>query len=334
MNNQPLVSICIPNYNNEKTISETLDSLVNQTYKNIIIKIFDNASTDNSMKILKEYEAKYTHIKVFQNETNIGGEGNFTKCFENAEGKYTAVFHSDDIYFPNIIEEEVKFLENNNCSAVATHSIFIDENGKQIGEHFIPTEIKDIDNLVFDFNHLFKISLKYGNIITCPSVMARTDVILEKIKYWDFENFKTSADFDVWLRLSKERGIGFINKPLIKYRMSNNSYSYTHNRLALDLFDMFLVFEYYLKDKNIQQNLDEKDVLNYIYQYNKCLLSININRYLINSQKEFLSYKKFKKINNFKELILFVSIELFNIIKYIPLTKKIKNIILEYKVRI
>ena len=40
MNNQPLVCICIPNYNNEKTISETLDSLVNQTYKNIIIKIF------------------------------------------------------------------------------------------------------------------------------------------------------------------------------------------------------------------------------------------------------------------------------------------------------
>jgi glycosyltransferase involved in cell wall biosynthesis len=120
------VCICIPNYNNEKTIEETIESILKQTYKNIIVKIFDNASTDKSIKILKKYEKKHPYIKVFQNETNIGGEANFTKCIQNAEGKYTAVFHADDCYMPNMIEEQVAFLEEyTDCSAVATHSYIV-----------------------------------------------------------------------------------------------------------------------------------------------------------------------------------------------------------------
>lgn len=62
---QPLVCICIPNYNNEKTIAETLDSLLNQTYKNIIIKVFDNASIDKSRQIIEMYASRYPNIHVF-----------------------------------------------------------------------------------------------------------------------------------------------------------------------------------------------------------------------------------------------------------------------------
>lgn len=104
-----LVSINIPIYNNEKTIAETLDSLLNQTYSNISIKIFDNCSTDNSMAILSDYAKQYDNIEVIQNETNIGGEANFTKCLQNGEGAYTAVFHADDVYCPTIVEEQVHF---------------------------------------------------------------------------------------------------------------------------------------------------------------------------------------------------------------------------------
>ncbi len=251
MNNQPLVCICIPNYNNEKTISETLDSLVNQTYKNIIIKIFDNASTDNSMKILKEYEAKYTHIKVFQNETNIGGEGNFNKCIQNLEGEYGALYHSDDVYEPTIVEEQVKFLlENKECVAVSTDMNLIDENSKRLYKvpmkaFFENKEFIIIDNQI----KMLKKVLEIGNFIVCPSVMMKTEIYKNNIKKYDVENFKTAADFELWFRVLEFGKFGTILKPLINYRQSSNSYSF-RTRLDTKKSDGNYVVDYYYNKFN------------------------------------------------------------------------------------
>mgnify|MGYP003978450967 FL=1 len=85
MINQPLVSICIPHFNNKNTISQTLDSLLSQTYQNIVIKVFDNVSDDGSWEIVKEYAEKYSNIRAFQNSENIGGEANFTECIQGLE---------------------------------------------------------------------------------------------------------------------------------------------------------------------------------------------------------------------------------------------------------
>ncbi len=262
---QPLVCICIPNYNNETTISETLDSILNQTYKNIIIKIFDNASTDGSMKILREYEAKYPHIKVFQNETNIGGEANFTRCIENMEGEYSAVYHADDLYSPTMIQEQVEFLQaQQECSAVATHALTIDHKSHIMGARFLPNELCNTDEYIFENQYeLFHMILKYGNIITCPSVMARTDIYKNNIRQWNGSDFKTSADLDVWLRLASFGKFGFITKPLMSYRVSEASYSYNLARIGTDEHDMFLVLKYYLVKPEIQSSLTQEDNDNY-----------------------------------------------------------------------
>ena len=332
MNTQPLVCVCIPNYNNEATISKTLDSIVNQTYKNIIIKIFDNVSTDCSLEILKKYELNYSNIQVFQNETNIGGEANFTKCFDYAEGEYLAVFHSDDVYHPEIISKQVQFLEAyKQCSAVATHAHFIDENNVLIGEHYIPYELREKNESQLTFQDFFKISLRDGNFITCPSVMSRTKIIQEKIKFWDFDNYKTSADFDVWLRLAREGKFGFINEPLIKYRQSVHSYSYTNNRVSTKVFDMFLVFEKYLSDPEIKDLISDADQANYIFQYNKSVLSVNINRYLVD-EKEFFPYKKKRIVFQRKYILYFILKNIFEVIKLIKFPKRLKKYILNVKV--
>jgi glycosyltransferase involved in cell wall biosynthesis len=246
LNNEPLVCICIPNYNNENIISETLDSIVNQTYKNIIIKIFDNASTDGSVDILKEYEKNYPNIQVFQNDTNIGGEGNFTKCIENMEGEYSAIYHSDDVYMPTIVEEEVNALENNDISAVFSNAYQINSNSEHIGKEFYPSEFKNKDFLTLDFNKLFNLTLKYGNFLTCPSCMAKTNIYTNIIKEWNSKSFKTSADLDVWLRFSQHKEIGVINKYLMNYRLSDSSYSYKNAKLRIEKHDMFLVLDYYI----------------------------------------------------------------------------------------
>lgn len=246
MNNQLLVCICIPNYNNEKTIAQTLDSLLNQTYQNMIIKIFDNASTDDSMKILREYEAKYPHIQVFQNETNIGGEANFTKCIENMEGEYSAIYHADDLYHSTMLEIQIKYLIQHEISAVFVRANLIDENSKLIGEQYFPDELKDKVYHQFDFEQLFSLILKYDNFLITPSVMAKTDIYKNQIQSWNGDKFKTSADLDVWLRFSEIKDIGLITDKLISYRMSTASFSFRTKFNRFVTRDMFLVIDYYL----------------------------------------------------------------------------------------
>ena len=271
---QILVSICIPHYNNKATIAETLNSLLDQTYKNIIIKIFDNASTDGSIEILKNYEKNFKNIQVYQNKTNIGGEANFTKCIQHLEGDYGAIYHADDLYSPTMVEEQIRFLQSHpECSAVATHGYLIDENSNIIGFRPIPDKyLVNKDNIIDGKIDLLKEVLKYGSFITCPSVMGKVDIYKNKVKSWNGEDFKTAADLDVWFRFAEFGKFGLISKPLIKYRESTSSYSYRDMRTRIGENNMFLVLDFYMnKYKN---KLNKKDVARYKF----LLFKDNVNR--------------------------------------------------------
>ena len=245
-NNMPLVCICIPNYNSEKTILQTLNSLINQTYQNIIIKIFDNASTDDSVKILMQYAKRYPNIFLFQNTTNIGAEANFTKCIENMEGKYSTIYHSDDIYLPTIVEEEVKALEKNNISAVFTRKKILGQYDNIEVDKTFPQELCVESLYTFSFKQIFGLILKYENFLTTPSVMAKTSVYKDKIKAWDASKFNTASDLDVWLRLSEIQNIGIISKELIHYRATPASFSYRRRFNHFEVSDFLKVIEFYL----------------------------------------------------------------------------------------
>ncbi|KIM09154.1 MAG: hypothetical protein KU28_00490 [Sulfurovum sp. PC08-66] len=281
MKTNPLVCICVPNYNNEKTLSQTLDSLVNQTYPNIIIKVFDNASTDGSIEILRAYEAKYPYLHVIQNETNIGGEANFTKCIENMEGDYSAVYHSDDLYLPQMVESQVDFLENHlDCVAVSTHAQTIDGNSTLTGERYLPDEYTHQKFKIFDDEiALLKTTLKHGNIITCPSVMARCDVYKNKIAFWNGKEYLTSADLDVWLRLASYGKFAFLTTALMQYRVSESSYSYNLARIRVDRGDIFLVLDAYID--RYKNALEKSDFVHYKFQKFKDNLSVMLNRMIL-----------------------------------------------------
>lgn len=305
----PLVCVCIPNYNNEKTINKTLDSLINQTYKNIRIKIFDNASTDNSIEILKKYEKEYENIQIFQNKINIGGEANFTKCIQNLEGEFGAIFHADDLYTPTMVEEQVQFLiKYSECSAVSTYGFIIDENSNIISKRPIPNEFLEEKHYVIGNQlNLLKKIFENGNFITCPSVLARTDIYKNKIIEWKGEQFKTSADLDVWLRLAEFGKFGYISNPLIYYRESTASYSFNDRRARLDENNMFLVLEYYLN--RYKDRLDNKDLNNLKFLYFKDNINRTINQIIKNNRNQKLDINcfdfkiislAFKNKDNFK----------------------------------
>ena len=266
------VTLCIPLYNAETTIGRTLESLVNQDYPLYKIKIFDNVSTDSSRDICRDVAKKYSFIELHVNETNIGAEANFTKCIMEAEGDYCALVHSDDIYESDFVSRSLDVLENNpDCVATICGAYEIDSNEFIIGKRFIPKEISKHEISFLTRQDLLVLIYKYANFITCPSVFVRSSVYVEKIKVWNGQNYKTSADLDVWLRLSEFGKIASIRNPLMKYRVADASYSYRIAKKRTTKHDVFLVLDQY-------QNVSNISDYNFLALKDQAIRSLNMIR--------------------------------------------------------
>ena len=244
----PLVCVCVPTYNSGRTLPGTLDSIINQTYRNLKVFIVDNASTDNTLGISRAYAGKDSRIEIIRHAVNVGGAGNFTKCLQLACGEYTAIFHSDDIYTPSIIMEQVAFLEKyHGAEAVFVMAESIDAGGQQGRIYRLPAELRRPAGPLYVFPEVFRVMLKYGNFLFCPGAMARTTVYRDYIKELNETRYASAADGDVWLRILQRGPIGIIDKPLLKYRISPSSFSYHLARGKTGPHDMVRLFDDYIK---------------------------------------------------------------------------------------
>ena len=132
---KPLVSVCIPNYNYAQYLRNCLDSVLNQTYDNYEVILYDNNSTDESYEIALSYLPKFRQKGVYysavQNKYNFGSDMNTNLCLQRAEGEFTLVLASDDAIYPKFIEKCVDmFIEYPTISMVMVHRDEVDETGK------------------------------------------------------------------------------------------------------------------------------------------------------------------------------------------------------------
>lgn len=214
-----LVSVCIPTHNAAKFISLTLDSILNQSYQNIEIIIGDNASTDNTEEIIKQYLKKDNRIKYYKNEENLGYSNNCNKLISLSTGDYISIYHSDDIYDIFMIEKEVEVLEKNQqLGGVFTLAKFIDKNGKSLPDRVFPVESKGKSLSIVDLDEFIKnILIKGGSSFFCPTSMVRKEI------YKEFEGYdnllKYIEDQDMWARILTKYPMGIINEKLISYRI-------------------------------------------------------------------------------------------------------------------
>src|SRR5450830_17526 len=260
MQESALVCICIPTYNVAATIGETLESILAQTYSNLRIKLVDNASTDATLKVIASY--KDPRITVYRHDENVGGEGNFNRCIGLGEGDFTAIFHADDIYQPDMVAQQVAFLQQYpEAGAVFTSATTIDAQGREVGAIDLPSEVVLKSNL-YDFQHLFKAILRYSNFLNCPSAMVRTSVYQQDIKAWNGEAFGSSADLDVWLRIAQRYPVGVLQTRLMKYRISDQQFS-AQLRKTIARADFFRVTEHYLAQPATYALLSAQDLRNY-----------------------------------------------------------------------
>ncbi|MGA2767348.1 MAG: glycosyltransferase [Candidatus Bathyarchaeia archaeon] len=136
MSGKPRVSIGLPVFNGEKYLKEALDSILAQTYSDFELVISDNASTDRTEQICREYAAKDRRICYYHNEKNIGAPKNFNRVFELSSGEYFKWIAYDDVYAPEFLQKCVAVLDKD-PSAVLCHSKTsrIDENGTLVGNY-------------------------------------------------------------------------------------------------------------------------------------------------------------------------------------------------------
>lgn len=260
MGNAPLVCICVPTYNAASTVRETLASILAQSYPNLVVHISDNASTDDTLNIVESISDPRIHIH--RHTENIGGEGNFNRCIQLAEGKYTAIFHADDVYEPEMVAKQVAFLEAHpTAGAVFTEASLIDDMGARIGEIRLPQGLESRDGL-YDFATMFKAVLRHSNFFICPSVMVRTEVYQQEIKCWRGELFNTSADLDLWLRILQRHSIGYLTERLMRYRISSQQGS-ALVRVGTERADFFLVTDHYMVQDSVRALLRPDDLRYY-----------------------------------------------------------------------
>jgi glycosyltransferase involved in cell wall biosynthesis len=132
-NPEPTVSVCIPVWNGEDFIAIAIESVLQQSYINYEIIIADNASTDETVKIVEGYMQLYPQIQLHINKENIGLVGNFNACLQLAQGKYIKFLCVDDMLVRNCLEKMVRVLdENENVVLVVGGRSIIDSFGSQI----------------------------------------------------------------------------------------------------------------------------------------------------------------------------------------------------------
>lgn len=221
----PLVSVIIPAYNAEKYIKDSIDSILNQTYKNIEIIVIDDGSTDNTKKILKGYEDKIRYF--FQ--VNKGPSSARNAGIGIAKGELIAYQDADDVSMRERIEKEVNYLLDNPTVAMVYSGHKIVFPNDRVITILPPSH----DNF----------SLLQRNYIPCSSVMHRKS-ILDEVGLWN-----ETIDWDLWIRISEKFEIGCIKECLYKYRKHDTSVSASRGLRGNRLIDLQMFRDRYRRRK-------------------------------------------------------------------------------------
>ncbi|PRX41540.1 glycosyltransferase family 2 protein [Salegentibacter salegens] len=260
-----LVSICIPTYNGVPFLQEALDSINQQTYRNIEVIISDDASNDQTLEIVQDFKAKAIFPVYIYHHKPKGIGANWNNCIKKANGKYIKFLFQDDVLLPNCIEEQIKVFKNyKNIGLVSSKREFIIEKNVsteilQWADLFkdLQVNLKFQDNIISFLKNDFLKSEEFQrypyNKIGEPSVVLFPKSIVEKIGYFR-EDMVQILDYEFYYRILRFKKIAIINKPLVKFRLhKQQTTNLNRNKLIHDdkLFDKVLYdkFFFYLNKK-------------------------------------------------------------------------------------
>ena len=216
---EKLVSVFINAYNSEKFILETVNSVLNQTYKNIQLIVIDDCSTDNTYELLKTVNDE--RLEIYKNNINMGISYTCNRGIATCRGEYIAHTDSDDVWVADKIEKQLQFLqENPEYDACFSHAYIIDSNGNFCNDSELKT-IYAMHNL--PQAEMFRYFIENPNRLCHSAVLAKASIV-KKIG-WHKLSTRYLHDFDYWLRMITLCNIYIIQEPLVLVRTHEGSNS-------------------------------------------------------------------------------------------------------------
>lgn len=283
-----LFSILIANYNNGHFFEDCYNSIIEQTFQKFEVIIVDDASTDDSVEVIKKIISKDTRFKLFINSTNQKVGFTKNKCVQNSNGEICAFLDPDDTLEKNALEVMIKAHETTpNASLISSKHYLVDLNLNKIK---IDTQGKKIPSnksyLTFEkgaITHFASFKKEHYN---------KTDGINSK--------FKRAADQDLYYKLEEVGETSFINIPLYNYRINKNSISANKNTFKAEYWHFIAIEDAYLRRNIDNLELYSLKKLNKIrYQYFKERMQYETEKGKILNKYYFL--KKIIAIKPFKQ---------------------------------
>ncbi len=209
----PKISVVMPVYNTKEFLEESIQSILNQSFKEFEFIIVDDKSTDTSLNIINKYKKKDKRIVLIKNKKNIGQASSRNKGLKKAKGKYIAVLDSDDLAVKKRLEIQFNYLEKNpHIFLVGSSAIYINEKGKEIRRF-----------RKYDDYKMLAWRLPKSCSIIHSSIMFRNTK-----EFYHNRKFKIGSEYDLYLNIL-ESGKNLTNLPqfLVKYRVHSKSISST-----------------------------------------------------------------------------------------------------------
>ena len=267
---KPLVTIGIPNYNYSQFIITTLNSVKDQTYRNIELIVIDDLSTDNSLSLIDDWIDKYSGpltIKFIKNSSNLGLTKSCNLILKNANGKYFQTLDADDILLPHKIEKQVEIMERSiNTALIYSNIGVVNEDGVLISTDYLARIGYNKNEM--PAGRIFE-KLIHFNFIPLPSVLIDTT---KARKVGGFNETLQVQDYYMWLKLSEQFETIYLPENTALYRQHNKSMS-NNSLTSPSSVDSVLniKFSYYKEGnpeirKTIRKNIFPSAA--FLYQYN------------------------------------------------------------------
>ena len=298
------VSIIIPVYNSEKTLKKCIESVINQTYKNIEILIINDGSKDKSLNIMNEYKNKDERIIVI-NQKNKGLSGARNTGINNATGDYITFIDSDDYIKPNLVKDTIKIFEEYECDVVRNNYELSYENGKN-----------ELRNEMYEENRIINIEEKKEELIQnilLGKVQSYSWLLTIKREILDKNNLKFDEDIffmeDIVFIIRLIfciKNIYFVREPNYFYYQSNENSLTKDTKKYVKNINNILVMKKRL-EKILKMNINEFE--NYIKIINTVYLNGIIGYLKISvrnsgNYKEILDeLKKIRESQDIKEML-------------------------------
>jgi glycosyltransferase involved in cell wall biosynthesis len=217
-----LVSIVIPYYQCKDYIFQSVNSVINQTYKKWELIIVDDENSNASKYLLNQIKGNHKNIKIFSTKTNAGVGFARNLGVKKSKGKFIAFLDSDDFWLKTKIQKQVIFLKKNNADICYTGYSAL-YNNKIIYRPKTP---------------LF---LNYFNFLKeCPICCSSVLIKKEILKNFKFKDYKNKEDYELWLRISKKKKIFFgLNEYLTFYRIRKGSLSSFQLSKLINAFNIY-----------------------------------------------------------------------------------------------